>query len=174
MPRGVPPDAVIVARAGRAHGVHGEMRFTPESEDVGRLLGLTRVWLASRDGEAREFEVESARPHQGVALVHLRGVDDPESAARLALSVVWASPEDLPALEGDAFGIRDVLGATIFDGDAVVGPVVGLSSGGGRDFFEVEVGGQRVLIPAIKDWLVDFDRPGRRIVMRLPAGLLDT
>lgn len=172
--RGLPGDAVLVAKAGRTHGVHGEIRLIPESGDPSRLLGLTRAWLVLPGEPARELVVESARPHQGVALVAFEGVESPEEASLLTHAEVWALSSELPARAGDEFSVDEVLGASLHDGDALVGTIVGVSSGGGRDYFEVEIDGRRELVPAVKDWLVEFDRPGRRIVMRLPAGLLET
>lgn len=171
---GLPDDALLVAKAGRPHGVRGEIRLIPESGDPERLLGLTRAWIvAPGDDEPREAEIESSRPHQGVTLVRFAGVLSPEQASALTHAEIWASKAELPGRDGDAFGVDEVVGATLFDGEILVGEVVGVSSGGGRDFFEVEVAGRRELIPAVKDWLVEFDRPGRRIVMRLPQGLLE-
>lgn len=175
--RGLPADALVVAKAGRPHGVRGEIRLMPESGDPERLLGLTRAWIVApgdgSTGAPRELVIASSRPHQGVTLVRFEGIASPEAAAALTHGDVWASLAELPERGGDAFGVDEVVGATLYDGDAPVGQVVGVSSGGGRDFFEVEISGRRELIPAVKDWLVEFDRHGRRIVMRLPQGLLE-
>lgn len=170
-PQGLPEDAILVAKAGRTHGVHGEIRLIPESGDPSRLLGLSRVWLLVAGEPARELRVEGARPHQGVALMLFEGIDTPEDASRLTNGEAWASFAELPPRDGDEFAVDEVVGAQLFDGERLVGEIAGVSSGAGRDFFEVEIAGQRELIPAVKDWLVEFDRPGRRIVMRLPIGL---
>ncbi|MEM7246118.1 MAG: hypothetical protein AAF533_12295 [Acidobacteriota bacterium] len=86
---------------------------------------------------------------------------------------MWARPEELPEWGEDEFGLTEITGMTLLDGDEVVGPVTGLAESAGRDLFEVDHQGRTVLVPAVKDWLVEFDRDGRRIVMNLPAGLLD-
>jgi 16S rRNA processing protein RimM len=171
-PRGLPDDAVLVAKAGRTHGVRGEIRLIPESGDPSRILGLDAAWIVLPGEPPRRLEIESGRVHQDVALVRFGGHASPEEASKLTHAEIWAPASELPSRGGDEFGLEDVLGARLFDGDALVGEVVGLSSGAGRDFLEVEIAGRRELIPAVKDWLVEFDRLGRRIVMRLPAGLL--
>lgn len=167
-----PEGTLLVAVAGRAHGVRGELRLNPESGDPSRLLDITRAWLVREGQPAREMTVASARLHGDVALVRFDGVDSPEAASLLTRSQVWALRDELPARGADEFGVGDVLGAKLFDGDRLVGEIVGVSSGGERDFLEVEVGGERVLVPTVKDWLIEMDLPGRRIVMRLPPGLV--
>jgi len=121
----------------------------------------------------RLMKFAAGRPHQGVALVRFDGISSPEDASRLTHGEIWARRGELPVRKGDEFSVDEVLGATLYDGDVLLGEIAGVSSGGGRDFFEVEIAGTRELIPAVKDWLVEFDRPGRRIVMRLPSGLLE-
>jgi 16S rRNA processing protein RimM len=172
MPSGLPEDAVLVAKAGRAHGVRGEIRLIPESGDPGRILGLTKAWIVLPGEPARMLRIAARRAHQGVALVRFDGIGSPEDVARLTHGEVWALASELPERAGDEFSVDEVIGMRLFDGDVPVGDIAAVSSGGGRDFFEVDVAGKRELIPAVKDWLVEFDRPGRRIVMRLPAGLL--
>jgi 16S rRNA processing protein RimM len=173
LPRGLPAGAILVAKAGRSHGVKGEIRLMPESGDPQRLLALRNVWIVADGEPPRAARIVGARPHSAVALVRFEGVSSPEEASRFVNAEIWADAADLPERGGDDFSIDEVLGSRLFDGDSLVGEVVGVSSGGGRDFFEVDVAGRRELVPAVKDWLIEMDRKGRRIVMRLPPGLLE-
>jgi 16S rRNA processing protein RimM len=170
----VPADALIVATAGRPHGVAGEVRLVPTSGDPERLGGLTRVWIKDADEPAPVARrIESFRIHAGAALVRVEGFGTREDAARLTRKDIWALASELPPWGPDAFGLADVVGVQLWDGDRKVGEVVDVVTNAGRDFFEVESDGRRVLVPAVKDWLVEMDLPGGRIVMRLPAGMLD-
>ena len=173
LPAGVPDDALAVARIGRPHGVRGELRLRPESEDPGRLLALERAWVVARDGAVSAVRIVSMRRHGGVALARFEGIESPEAAGVMTNGELWARACDLPAWEGDSIGVADIVGHEMWDEGRRVGPIVSVSSGGGRDYFEVEHDGRRVLIPAVKDWWVERDPVRRRIVMRLPAGLLD-
>jgi len=173
-PPGLPEDALVVAVVGRAHGVGGELRLVPTSGDPERLLGLTRVWIPTDDEpQPRPRRVLGVRIHAGSALARLEGIGSREDAARLTRSDVWASASELPAWGPDGFGLVDVVGAELFDGETRVGRVVDVVSNAGRDHFEVDHDGRRGLVPAVRDWLVQMDLPGKRIVMRLPEGLVD-
>jgi 16S rRNA processing protein RimM len=148
------------------------MRLVPESGDPHRLLALRRAWLVDGAG-CRAVRLLSVRAHQGFALAIVEGVSDRDVAAALTHAQVWASERDLPAWETDQFGVKDVIGHELWNGDRPVGKVVGVSSGAGRDFFEVSHEGRTVMVPAVKDWLMERDVAGKRIVMRLPDGLLE-
>ena len=54
-----------------------------------------------------------------------------------------------------------------------IGEIVSLQENAGRDFFEVRVESRKLLVPAVKDWLLELDLENGRIVMALPDGLLE-
>ena len=172
----LPESALLVATVGRPHGVKGELRLYPVSHQPERLEGLTALWLVPPDAGsevARRFEVEEVRLHGRAALATVRGMSQREEAAAFAGWQAHALQEELPAWGPDEFGLVEVLGAGLFDGETLVGEVTGLVEISGRDYFEVDHGGRRLLVPAVKDWLVELDLEGRRIVMELPEGLLE-
>jgi 16S rRNA processing protein RimM len=184
----VPAGAVSVAKVGRPHGVRGEIRLHPESGRPERLDGVTRVWLVASSGEVSEREVASMRVHGDAALVTLEGIDDRDVAAQWTNADAWALASELPAWAEDEFGAGDVIGAQLYRategaatssvgssdaGETLVGEVTAVVTNAGRDYFEVAHQGRTVLVPAVKDWLVEMDSGGKRIVMRLPEGLLD-
>ena len=73
-----PGDRLVVGRAGRAHGLRGEIavRFTsnrPERAEPGSVL-----YAADR-----ELVIATSRPHQDRLLVHFEGVDDRTAAEAL-------------------------------------------------------------------------------------------
>lgn len=170
---GIPDGALQVAVVGRPHGIRGEMRLVPESGRPERLLGLTRVWLRSAESPFVEFAVMSVRSHLGAALARLEGVEDRDAAAALTHAEVWALGPELPALESDEFGVDEMIGWDVFDETTRVGVITDVVTNAGRDYFEVDHEGTSVLVPAVKDWLIERDPERRRLVMRLPAGLVE-
>lgn len=173
----LPESALLVATVGRPHGVKGELRLFPAAHRPERLEDLTEFWLlppaAEGGGEARHFEVESLRLHGRAALVTARGLVDREEAAGFTGWEVHARREELPPWGPDEFAVVDALGATLFDGERRLGEVVSLLEISGRDYFEILHEGRRVLVPAVKDWLVELDLAGGRIVLSLPEGLVE-
>jgi 16S rRNA processing protein RimM len=149
------------------------MRLVPVSGDPTRIEALTRVWIVGGDALTRQHAVQAVRRHGEAALVTLSGVGDRDQAAELVNAEVWALGSELPRRGAGEFGLDEVVGAVLLDGDRRVGSIVGVASGAGRDFLEVEHEGRTVLVPAVKEWLVEMDLAGRRIVMRLPPGLLE-
>lgn len=167
---------MVVALVGRPHGVRGELRLAPTSARPERLAGLSELWIVRRGAaveEATRHRVVGSRTHGHLVLVRLEDVNDRDAASALTQGEAWARRGELPPWGPDEFGVEDVVGLTLLDGDREVGVVRDLVANAGRDFLEVEHEGRVVLVPAVKDWLVEWDRDERRLTMRLPAGLLD-
>lgn len=174
MEDGLPEQALQVATVGRPHGVRGELKLIPESGQPQRLAGVTVFWLRSRDGERVErFDVGSSRVHSGALLAQFPGIEDRDVAAGWTNAEAWALKAELPAWKDHEFGVDEVVGCELFDEDRRVGVVTGVVTNAGLDCFEVDHAGRSVLVPAVKDWLIERGIAERRIVMRLPAGLLD-
>ena len=84
---------VCIAQIGAAHGVRGELRLKPFTEDP---LSVTRYGpLETEDGK-RRFEIETARPAKDMLVVRLKGVADREAAERLTNLRLYVARERLP------------------------------------------------------------------------------
>ena len=71
---------VCIAQIGAAHGVRGEVRLKPFTEDP---FSVTRYGaLESEDGN-RRFEIESVRPAKDMLVARLKGVADRNAAEAL-------------------------------------------------------------------------------------------
>lgn len=174
MGEGLPEQSLQVATVGRPHGVQGELKLVPASGRPERIAGATAFWLRSRDGERVErFEVTSSRVHGGTLLARVVGIADRDAAAAWTNAEAWAMKAELPAWSRDEFGHDEMVGCELFDGARRVGVVTGVETNAGRDYLEVDHAGRGVLVPAVKDWLIERNLAERRIVMRLPPGLLD-
>jgi 16S rRNA processing protein RimM len=170
---------LLIGRMGRAHGVRGEIRIIPETDDPGRFSALNRLYIGEAVGSAQAFSVRSVRYQNGrggpVVLVAFEGVDDREGADRFRKKLVFAAEEDLPPLDDDEYFIHDLIGCSVVDVD---GKVVGTL----RDVLDLPAhhvyavgreGLPDALIPAVPAFIEDVDVKAQRIVIRSIEGLLD-
>jgi 16S rRNA processing protein RimM len=136
----------------------------------------------------------------GRIVVKLAGVDTISAAELLAGWELLVPATDLPALGADTWFVRDLIGCQLFDGATLIGEITGVEypmSADGRTrlpdaapLLEVTIinDAQRnlaiaassphtelepQLIPFVKAWLLSVDLDAKRVVMNLPAGLLD-
>src|SRR4051812_7609947 len=127
---------VCIAQIGAAHGVRGEVRLKPFTEDP---LSVARYGsLESEDGKQR-FEIEAVRPAKDMLVARLKGVTDRNGAEALTNVRLYVAREKLPRAADDEFYHADLVGlaAVTSDGEAI-GSVKAVHNFGAGDLLEIE------------------------------------
>lgn len=142
---------------------------------------------AARPAEILSFFLPVGR-NEGRIVLHLDGVDSIEAAETLTGLELILSHADLPALEDDANYIGDLLDCAVYtqtsEAEGLIGTIAdvqfALTPDGNRRLEDaapiLEVtgpNGEEYLIPYAKHFLISLDVPAKKIVMRLPEGLLE-
>src|SRR3954454_5408714 len=159
---------VCIAQIGAAHGVRGEVRLKPFTEDP---LSVTRYGaLEAEDG--RRFEIEAARPAKDMLVVRLKGVADRSAAEALTNLRLYVGREKLPQPEADEFYHADLVGlsAETASGEAF-GVVKAVHNFGAGDLLEIEpaAGGATLMLPFTETTVPAIDLGGRKLVVAPPA-----
>lgn len=174
------PDALLlVGRVVRAHGVRGEVKVLPETDDPDRLMELDAVYIGKEPEQTARYEVTGARAQptkRGLLIVlQMAGVESREGAEALRGLPVFAREEDLPPLGEDEFFLHDLVGLHVeTDAGEPVGTV--------RDVLEMPAhpvcvvareGKADALIPAVPEFIAEVDLEAERLVIRPLEGLLE-
>ena len=179
-----PDRLLLMGRVGRTHGVRGEMKVVPETDDPTRFADLDRLYVGETAATARPVEVDSVRfqypKGRTVVLLALDGVETLEAAEDLRNHHLYADPDDLPSLaEGEAY-FHDLVGLDVVlvdeDGEPVgnpVGTVRDLYDGAQLLFAIAREGKPEVLLPDVDEFVVRLDLDARRLYVRPPEGLFE-
>jgi len=184
MPPVSPDDLLLIGRCGRAHGVRGEVKVFPETDDPEQFAGLPRVFVGEAPGAAVERAVEGVRfqPQKGRTLVLLRlgGVASREDAEALRGRYVYAAEADLPPLEEGEVYLHDLVGLAVWtvgeDGApaGAVGTVRDVLTGGAQLLLVVaRDGAPDALVPDTPEIVRAVDLDAGRVLIDPPEGLLD-
>ena len=171
---------LVVGYVAGPHGVRGAVRVhlhDPDSAalEPGRRVTLRREGRAPTAHEVRQADPVPGKP--GRLRVTLTGVADRDQAEALRGCELLVDREELPALADDEFYLADAIGLPVVrehDGRAL-GTIVGLTSNGVQDLFEVEHRGvdgraRPWLLPVLPEFLVEVS--DERVLVDLPLGLL--
>jgi 16S rRNA processing protein RimM len=124
----------------------------------------------------------------GRIVLKLSGCDSISQAELLAGRQLMVPAEELPTLDADTFYVSDLVGCTLFNGDAAVGEVVDVQFAMSPDgktrlpeaapLLGVHPTGapedaEPILVPFVLAHLVSVDLASKRILMNLPEGLLE-
>jgi 16S rRNA processing protein RimM len=180
-----PPDLLLIGRCGRAHGVRGEVKVYPVTDDPARFEQLKEVYVGHAPATARPFRVEGVRYQfpkgKTVVLLALADVGGREGAETLTNASVYASTADLPALADNELFVHDLIGLAVVpvdDAGAPAGPALGevrdVLEGGAQDLLVVaRAGHPDVLLPDVPEFVIEIDRAGGRMLVRPPEGLFE-
>lgn len=168
----------IVARLVRPQGRHGEILADILTDFPERFADRKHLYLVHSETSGaplREMALENQWLHKGRVVLKFAGIDSINDAETLrGLMVAIPESERAPLPEG-SFYISDLVGCEIVDvsaGPASIGVVTDFDREAGV-FAVKRPAGDEALIPFAKAYLVRMDLAGKRIEMRLPAGLLE-
>lgn len=170
---------IQVGRIGKPHGLVGELKVIPETDDPRRIATLAHVFVGDEPATSAMHEVASARMQQtkhGITVVlGLAGVDSREAASLFRGKVVWGQQSDLPPLEEDEFFLHDLIGLEVVaSDDSVLGFVKDVLDLPAQRVFLVERPDKsEAMIPAVPPILLDIDLDNSRIVVDPIEGLLE-
>lgn len=165
-------DRVCVARIGAAHGVRGEVKLWPFTEEPLALADFNP--LETKDG-ARTFNVEIVRAANDHLIARIDGVADRDAVQALTGIELYVPRDRLPSLDDDGtYYHHDLIGlaAQTKDG-APLGTVRALHNFGAGDV--IEIGGddaETLMLPFTDAVVPEVDLDAGRVVI-VPPGEIE-
>jgi 16S rRNA processing protein RimM len=159
---------ICVAKIGAAHGVRGEVKLWPFTEDPMAVLRYGP--LSTKDG-ARQFEVARARMAKDHLVAALKGVATREDAERINGIELYIPREKLPATDDGEYYHADLIGlrAIGMQGDEI-GKVIAIHNFGAGDIVEIAPPqGPTLLLPFTNAVVPAVDIAAGHVVIAMPA-----
>lgn len=153
------------------HGIRGEAKVFPTTNDPERFRKLKNVILAS-EKERLPAEIQGVRFSKQFVIVKFRGIDDINEVEKYKGRQILVAREDAVGLERDEYYIADLLGMDVVTDEGETGVLKDVIETGANEVYVVELDGfGEVLIPAIKDCILDVDVEAGRMRVHLLEGL---
>ena len=147
------------------HGIKGEIKVTPFTNDITRFDDLKEVYVKSKK-ESKLYKVEGVRYHKNMVLIKLEGINTPEQADLLRNAYLEVDREHAVPLEEGTYYIVDLIGLEVYTEEGkLLGKVDDIYNTGDEL-------GKQVLLPGIKDVIKNVDLEGGKITVHLIPGLI--
>ncbi len=168
-----PKDELLaVGRITRAHGVRGEVAVQPLSEVEARFKSGS-VLLLGPAGD-RHVTVRGARPHGRRLLVDFEELADRADAESLRGQILFVPAASAPALPALSYWVHEIVGIEVRTEEGrSLGRVREVVHTVANDVWLVEGAGREVLVPAVKDVVVEVDPIAGRALVRDVPGLVE-
>jgi 16S rRNA processing protein RimM len=158
---------ICVARIGAAHGVRGEVKLWPFTEDPMAVIDYGP--LSSKDG-ARQFEVVRARIAKDHLVAVLKGIATREDAERVNGIELYIARDRLPPTEAGEYYHADLIGLLAIDeAGAAIGKVLAIHNFGAGDIIEIAPPqGPTLLLPFTDAVVPTVDLAEGHVVIVMP------
>ena len=154
------------------HGIRGEVKVFPTTDDPMRFKKLKKVFLDT-GRERIELEVQSVRFFKQFAIVKFKGIDNINDIERYKGKGLFVPREDAVPLGEDEYYIADLIGMEVFTEDGHFGVVKDVMETGANEVYIVESDEHgEVLIPAIRQCVLDVNVEEKKMKIRLMDGLI--
>lgn len=168
---------VSVGRILKPHGVRGEVKVEPLTDDPERFKQLDRVFCLKPNGERVPLHVEGARSAgPETILVKFREYAAPEPANLLRNCLIQIPRSESPALPEGKVYYSDVIGMTARNEEtsAPIGTITAILTAG-NDLFEIKTPtGEELLVPWVDAFVTRIDTTAREVWIRPVPGLLES
>ena len=139
----------------RPHGIKGELKLLPLTDDLKRFARLSDAFIEAPEGVYQTVTAESARvAAENSVIIKLKGID----------KYLCVDREHAVKLPAGAYFVKDIIGCEVFStsGDAL-GRVVDVYETPSTDVYVIK-GAKRLSVPALKKLLSSVDIENKRIV----------
>ncbi|MBQ3409091.1 MAG: 16S rRNA processing protein RimM [Clostridia bacterium] len=155
------------------HGVKGHVKVKPFTDDVEQFETLGKI-LVVKNKETIEMEIEEVKYHKDMVLLKLKRIDDMNTAERYKGCYIKIHRSQARDLEEGVYFIADIIGSDVYtDENVYLGKVDDIYNTGSNDIYVVKDDlGKQILIPGIKDVLLNIDIENQKVIVHLLKGLV--
>lgn len=154
------------------HGIRGEVKVFPTTDDAGRIKELKHVILDAGK-EQIPLEVQNAKFFKQFVILKFKGIDNINDIERYKGRPLLVSREDAVELHEDEYYIADLIGMKVKTDDGETGTLKDVIETGANEVYVVEFEKYgEVLIPAIHECILDVDVEKMQMEVHLLEGLV--
>lgn len=155
------------------HGLRGEVKVFPTTDDASRYDDLNEVELQKKDGSYLHLEVERVRYFKNLVIVKFKNYDNINDIEQYKKCNLYVTREHAVALEENEYFVADLIGLHAYsDEDEDLGTLKDVLTTGANDVYVIlAAGGEELLVPAIRDCVKEVNVAEGYIRLHLLDGL---
>ena len=153
------------------HGVRGEVKVFPTTDDASRFKKLKQVIL-DNGKERRDLEIASVKFFKNMVILKFKGIDNINDVEKYKQSPLFVTRENAVPLGDNEYFIADLIGLKVSSDEGEdLGEIVDVLQTGANDVYIIKKKGMDdLLVPAIKDCIKEISiEEGTMLVHLLPG-----
>ena len=138
--------------------------------------------MSDKDGRMKDSVIEGLRYKGAQIILKIEGIDDRNASEAARGCELFMDEADLPELEEGQFYVRDMVGSdVVLEDGTLIGTLKDVLTNTAQDVYVVKrsdgPGGEKskndLLIPGVPQFILEVDIDEKKIVVRLPEGLME-
>ena len=156
------------------HGVRGEVKVFPTTDDAARFKDLKKV-LLDTGKERISLEIQQVKFFKNMVILKFKGYDSINDIEIYKGKDLLIPREDAVKLGPDENFIADLIGLSVVtDEGEELGQLSDVLQTGANDVYVVKTPqGKEILLPAIKQCILNVDLDAMQMTVHVLDGLLD-
>ena len=157
----------------QTHGIRGEVKVFPTTDDVNRFKKLKEV-IMDTGRERLTLEIEGVKFFKQYAILKFKGYDSINDIEKYKSAKLYIRREQAVKLKKDEYFIADLIDMDVVTEDGeYFGKMKDVLTTGANDVYIVtRQDGTEVLLPAIKQCVKSIDMDQSRITVHIMDGLI--
>ena len=156
------------------HGIRGEVKVYPTTDDPERFLDLDEVILDT-GREHKILQIEGVKFFKNQVILKFKGYDNINDIEKYLKKDLLVDREHAVELGENENFIADLIDMEVVtDEGKVLGTLTDVIETGANDVYAVKTPeGKEILLPAIRDCILDVNVDEKRMTVHVMEGLLD-
>lgn len=154
------------------HGLKGEVKVYPTTDDPKRFLQLKEI-LLDTGKEKNVLHITNVKFFKNMVILKFKEYNEINEVEPLRQKELFVTRENAVPLEENEYYIADLIGLlAVSDEGEALGEVAEVLQSAANDIYVIrKAGEQDILVPAIQDCVKAVDISGGKIVLHLLPGL---
>ena len=167
-------DRLRVGVITKTHGIRGEVKVYPTTDDPQRFKKLKKVMI-EQGRKTETLEIEQVRFQKNLVILKFKGIDNINDVEKYKQCDLMIDREDAVELDDNENFVADLIGLDVItDEEEDLGTLKDVMFTGANDVYIIETDdGEEILLPAIPDCILDVDLDEEVMTVHILPGLLD-
>ncbi len=155
------------------HGVRGEVKVFPTTDDSNRFKNLKEV-LLDTGKEQLPMKIEQVKFFKQFVILKFEGIDNINDIEKHKGKSLYVTREHAVKLKKDEYYIADLIGICVLDeSGGELGTLTDVMETGANDVYVIAMkDGRELLLPAIRQCILEVDIEKMKMKVHLLEGLL--
>lgn len=156
------------------HGIRGEVKVYPTTDDNKRFKKLKNVILDYK-GQYIDLEVSSVKFFKDMVILAFTDYDDINKIEKYKGCDLLVTRDNAVPLKENEYYICDLVGCNVYtENDDEIGILEDVITTGANDVYVVKTPeGKEILLPVIKECILDVNIEDKKVIAHIMKGLLD-